>query len=74
MCCASEKSFQEEAQSSYESGRWCFLLNKGIEVGGKKGECIRGLCLRASHSQCQGGEEEQPVTYQSLLFKFYLFY
>ena len=75
-----EKFFKrkERAQSSYESQRWCaFLLNKGKECGGKKGECIRGHRFRASHSECQSerdrGVEEHPVTYQSLLFRFYLF-
>lgn len=68
---------KERAQSSYESQRWCaFLLNKGKEGGGGR-ECIRGHCFRASHSECQRERdrvEEHPVTYQSLLFRFYLFY
>lgn len=54
------------------------LLNKGKEGGGRKGECIRGHCFRASHSECQRGRdrwvEEHPVTYQSRLFRFHLFH
>lgn len=54
-----------------------FFLNKGKEGGGKRGECIRGHGLGASHSECRRergrGGELHPVTYQSLLFSSYLF-